>query len=362
MTAFAIFAMTTAGLVQIQRISRERAPLSMMVVGRGSERLAISDRYDDFVFPGGGPVEKYFGPFPKGGFRLEVSTAIDSGDSWQLAVFIAHAVVASGEHMLCREALEADCILCLTGTVDFDGQVGGVGHIGEKAHAAADRWGQWKDAGLTPFVAAPLGDDLEQLHGSEAMTGSEVRGVGHVAELCRELEIPLIPAAPANDAPPPADAASKPKRSPLLTAALVLVAFAAAAGTGIILGQRQTTPPPPPTTTPPAQPANPVEPAKPTAPAKDARKAAQTQAPAELETSSPPKPVPTKAVSVPPSPGHTRAPRLSVVERHAPIGHACGEVFFGDIKPMLRQVQVISKDRFRTSRVPTLCGLVLRIE
>ena len=61
----AIFALTTGGLVQIQRITHERAPLSMMVVGRGSERLSISDRYDDFVYPGGGPVERFFGPFPK---------------------------------------------------------------------------------------------------------------------------------------------------------------------------------------------------------------------------------------------------------------------------------------------------------
>lgn len=84
MTAFAIFALTTAGPVQIQRISRERAPLSMMVLGRGSERLAISDRYDDFVYPGGGPVEKFFGPFPEGGFRLEVSapSTVATAGNW----------------------------------------------------------------------------------------------------------------------------------------------------------------------------------------------------------------------------------------------------------------------------------------
>ena len=193
MTAFAIFALTTAGPVQIQRISRERAPLSMMVLGRGSERLAVSDRYDDFVYPGGGPVEKFLGPFPEGGFRLEVSAPIDSGDSWQLAAFMAHAVVAAGSHSLCRDVEEAEAILCLTGTVDFDGLIGGVGHIAEKMQAARDDLTRWRQGDVAPVFIVPSGDDHDRLLANDPGSGLAIQGAETVSELCAVLDIPLAP-------------------------------------------------------------------------------------------------------------------------------------------------------------------------
>ena len=51
----------------------------------------------------------------------------DRGDSWQLAAFAAHAVLVADDCSLCREVEGPDSIVCLSGLVDLDGQVGGVG-------------------------------------------------------------------------------------------------------------------------------------------------------------------------------------------------------------------------------------------
>ncbi len=51
----------------------------------------------------------------------------DRGDSWQLAAFVAHAVLVADDCSLCREVEGADLIVCLSSLVDLDGQAGDVG-------------------------------------------------------------------------------------------------------------------------------------------------------------------------------------------------------------------------------------------
>jgi hypothetical protein len=363
-TAFAIFALTTAGPVQIQRISRERAPLSMMVLGRGSERLAVSDRYDDFVYPGGGPVEKFLGPFPEGGFRLEVSAPIDSGDSWQLAAFMAHAVVAAGSHSLCRDVEEAEAILCLTGTVDFDGLIGGVGHIAEKMQAARDDLTRWRQGDVAPVFIVPSGDDHDRLLANDPGSGLAIQGAETVSELCAVLDIPLAPVSSPIEV-------EKPRPSPEKTArggkwAWPVVAVVVAAGAYAVFGQLD----PQPTLIMPES--SPVQ--------EPAPKSAALSPPAAADTTTTkPKPAKITQVATPKSMPKTvsktvsktapkdvniepRKPRLSILERHAPLGHACAEVYFGAVRPMLRPVPLAGQNLFKTSRGPTLCGFVVRIE
>ena len=406
MTAFAIFALTTAGPVQIQRISRERAPLSMMVLGRGSERLAISDRYDDFVYPGGGPVEKFFGPFPEGGFRLEVSAPIDSGDSWQLAAFVAHAVLASGQHNLCREVEAASQILCLTGTVDYDGQIGGVGHIAEKMQSAGNDLAQWGAGSAKPMVIVPTGEDEEQLLAREPTPGITVQGAGSVIELCAELDIPLTPATTSVAIV----TSETPKRGGMWRWSLAALALLVAAFFAFTPDSPPDSPLPPQTAnlpapepiekkaakTPAKLPAPPViamtppnpptlkpTPPKPTppapAPAKPVLKAAPqtptpTPAPAIIKTPVAKKPAEKKPVAAKPFLAKPQSkpkpvmtaevppPRLGIMERHAPDGQACTAVYFGKVQAELRPVPVAEDSRFETSRGPRLCGLLLRIE
>jgi hypothetical protein len=348
-TAFAIFALTTGGPVQIQRISRERAPLSMMVLGRGSARLPVSDRYDDFVYPGGGPVEKFFGPFPEGGFRLEVSAAIDSGDSWQLAAFMAHAVVAAGGHNLCRDGAEAETILCLTGTVDFDGLIGGVGHIPEKLRAAREDLTEWRAGPAALIMIAPSGDDHDRLLADQLASGLTILGAKNVGELCAELDIPLVGAAPVaadiHDEQPEAPKRGRAFEWSLL--ALVLLA-----GAFVFFTRRDVSPPAkPPTVTLDLKPA-PAPPAKPAA-TPSVAKPSPTVLP---DTKPAPEPAPESALS------EARLPRLSVWERHAPVGHACTEVYFDKIEAELRPVPLVAGNRFKTSQGSALCGILLRME
>src|SRR5215469_10541440 len=134
MRRIAIFIATTAGPVRVERITRERAPQSMVCLKRSSTVLPISVGYDAFVRPGSGVVERTFGPFEDGAFRLDLSGPIESGESWQLGVFVAHALVACGGTLVCEE--DAEAIVWLTGTVDCDLAVGSVGHVSEKIHAS----------------------------------------------------------------------------------------------------------------------------------------------------------------------------------------------------------------------------------
>lgn len=359
MTAFAIFALTTAGPVQIQRISRERAPLSMMVLGRGSARLPVSDRYDDFVYPGGGPVEKFFGPFPDGGFRLEVSAPIDSGDSWQLAAFMAHAVVAAGAHSLCRDVAEAETILCLTGTVDFDGLIGGVGHIPEKLRAAREDLTAWQSGAASLMIIAPSGDDHERLLANETPSGLTMLGAENVGDLCAELEIPLgaveVETPETTEAPieddTPGDQAEAPKRGRALEWSLM--ALVLIAGAFVFFSKRDgTAPAKPPSAT--------VQLKLTPAPAAKVPAVVPTPKP-EAKNPEAVKPEPAKLEQKQP-PLEPKMPRLSVFERHAPVGHACTEVYFDKIEPELRPVPLVTSIQFKTSQGPALCGILLRIE
>ena len=401
----AIFALTTGGLVQIQRITHERAPLSMMVVGRGSERLSISDRYDDFVYPGGGPVERFFGPFPKGGFRLEVSDPINSGDSWQLAAFMAHAVLADEACHLCRDVDEADTILCLTGLVDFDGLVGGVGHIPEKLHAARSKLNEWQAAGRSPIIVVPSGPDHERALAADITEGISVLAGINVADLGRDFGIPFGQGEIA------AVEAVQPQPKRRRPGELVLMALVLAVGAYVFLSQPEPAPPPvkvaretpppekppeikptvvkPPVAKPPPvksstvipaveKPAIPLAPAiklpepniqvsappKPNPPIPKARRTPPVQ---ELFTPKPtiPKPTRPKAVAAPPTTQPPPPPNpvsLAVLERHAPHGYQCEHVYFGKAQADVLAVPLLGPQQAKPSEGLSLCGLLLRME
>ena len=365
MTQIAIFVLTTGGLVQIQRITRERAPLSMMVLGRGSERLPVSERYDDFVYPGGGPVERFLGPFPEGGFRLEVSGPIDSGDSWQLAAFVAHAVLAAEDCTLCREVEEAGQIVCLTGLVDFDGQVGGVGHIPEKLQAAEAQLTEWA-AGDTPLlIVVPDGPDHERLLAIDPPAAMSFRAT-NISEVCKKIGVKLAPAAVAMVAPKPAKPRQR-RRWPLaLTALMVLIL---AAGAYALLSEMpadqaaEGKPPPPKVVK--ATPPQPKPLPETTVPAKTL--AAEQQLLKKPVVLKPTVPEPSVPKNIPvTSPKDlvlpAKLPAVAVLERHAPAGQGCDQIYFGKAQAVMRPVPVAEPGRFKASGGDDLCGVMLRIE
>ena len=129
-----VYVGTTEGSVAIERITRETAPNSAMCIGRSTREATASTGYEAFVKRPSGVIEREFGPYSPGAFRLDVSADIGDGDSWQLGVFVAHALAVEGR--LAEYHENADAVLWLTGEVANDLEVRPVGHVHDKIRAA----------------------------------------------------------------------------------------------------------------------------------------------------------------------------------------------------------------------------------
>lgn len=173
MKRFAVFIATTHGPIRVERITRERAPQSMVCLKRSSSILPISAAYDNFVRPGSGVVERAFGPFEDGAFRLDLSAAIETGESWQLGFFVAHAIAASSNAELSSED-NADAIIWLTGRVDYDLAVGAINHISEKTFASRAAIGKWLSAKRPVTLFVPSGADSETAAGAGIPSGARL--------------------------------------------------------------------------------------------------------------------------------------------------------------------------------------------
>lgn len=150
MKRIAILIATTGGPVLVDRITPEPAPQSMVCLKRQSDVLPISADYDDFVRAGSGVIMREFGPYVEGAFRLDVTEAIGTGLSWQLGFFAAHAIFKS-EIAELSDLESADLIIWLTGTVDYDLNVGAVDHVFEKVEASSYMLATWIGKG-TPII------------------------------------------------------------------------------------------------------------------------------------------------------------------------------------------------------------------
>ncbi len=157
MTKFAVLVATTGGAVQINRLTPERSPQSLVCLRGTATTLPMSGAYDDFVRRGSGVIEREFGPFEEQSFRTDVSGQIGSGESWQLAFFLAHAVAASSEHELCANLSNAEQVIWATGRVDYDLNVLPVDHVAEKLAADERVFQEIRAAGKTLTCLVPPG-------------------------------------------------------------------------------------------------------------------------------------------------------------------------------------------------------------
>jgi hypothetical protein len=346
---FAVFVATTDGPVQIQRISRERAPLSMVILGSGSERLPVSDRYDDFAHPGSGPVERFFGPFPEGGFRLEVSGAIDGGDSWQLGVFLAHAVQSGDGFILVRgdPAVEngVDHIIWLTGQVDYDGKVSGIGHVQEKLYASRDTLTTWLDSGVPVSLVVPAGDNHQRLLACELPESASVIAADDAIGLCHEFGIDPKDSMTPTKRPvetAPSQALRLSGRVLLALGIILVAAFVVTLAVIGKLGEVRTWP-------------------------ERLTTLIVNQADHPPQKAPPPKPLPQQRATPTPkltqqSPPTEQAVSVSVHERRAPAGAACPAVHFGGVLAVERPVKTDPTGQPIASHAAELCGLLLIID
>ena len=189
MRKIAIYVATTGGPVQVERITPEYAPQSLVCLRRSSNVLPISGDYDDFVKRGSGVIEREFGPFDYQSFRLDVSDNVGARLSWQLAFFAAHAVSVSGSLELAEAEDNPDQIFWLTGRVDYDLSVGEVDHLAEKLAASADRFSAWMTEGIPVAVVCAPGNNHEDVKNQPELENCRILALNSAEELRREFEV-----------------------------------------------------------------------------------------------------------------------------------------------------------------------------
>ena len=155
MKKFAVFIATTGGPIQIERLTPERAPQSMICISRSSNILPISGEYDDFVRRGSGIIEREFGPFEYESFRADISGSVGTGQSWQLPFFIAHAIDADLGSELVEDVDAADYVVWATGRVDYDLNILDVDHIAEKIKGSHSLFEKIASGQSNAVIAAP---------------------------------------------------------------------------------------------------------------------------------------------------------------------------------------------------------------
>tara|TARA_Y100000588_G_scaffold385947_1_gene480330 strand:- start:270 stop:1586 length:1317 start_codon:yes stop_codon:yes gene_type:complete len=184
-----IYIGTASGPVQVQRIWREAGIAeSMVCLKRTTETLPIGTAYNAFVKSPSGVIERIFGPFEEGGFRLELSDRINQGTSWQLAIFIAHALARDGQ--LAGPEDDYQRAVWLTGQVDHDLKTGAVDQIPEKIYAAAPPLKALINEGKAVLIFAPE-QNSRALASASLPSGIDVHAVTSAIDVLQTLEIPL---------------------------------------------------------------------------------------------------------------------------------------------------------------------------
>lgn len=179
-----VYVATTQGAVQIERITRETAPISQVCLRRTTAVLPISSDYDTFVRQPSGVIERTFGPFDPGGFRLDASADIGEGNSWQLPAFVAHALDREGS--LAGPGEAPDAALWLTGTVDVDLQVGEVEFVSEKLSAAREILEDIAATGVPVTLVVPE-TNLEEITQQDTPGMARVLAVRSAVEILRDV-------------------------------------------------------------------------------------------------------------------------------------------------------------------------------
>ena len=84
---------TVAGLAEVQSLLRTEPDVPNTIALPDFTKLPVSQEYDTFVRRPSGAIEQDFGHAT---WFMLVSSRIDSGKSWQLGTYLAHALEARG--------------------------------------------------------------------------------------------------------------------------------------------------------------------------------------------------------------------------------------------------------------------------
>ena len=153
---------TTEGPAQILSLVAEEPDVqSVICLNNSTTTLAVSSAYHQFVRKGSGLIHKTFG---HGAFRLDVSARIDQGNSWQLAVYLAHAAFAKGE-LGQGEPGPGDVLVWASAEVQHHGALGAIGQLAEKMAHSQQLLQRYQQQGvrLYLFCASSNQPELSQL-------------------------------------------------------------------------------------------------------------------------------------------------------------------------------------------------------
>lgn len=169
---------TTEGLAFIQRITEEEPGVQSVICFDGTAQvLPVSAGYHAFVRRGSGVVARDFG---HDAFRIDVGARIDQGSSWQLPVYLAHALQARGD-LGNGKPLRGDRVLWATGEIDVDLAVRPVSGVAQKlAHAIAPVRAL-REQGVEVQLLLPTANVGESAGHAEALGG--VSGVTRLADV-----------------------------------------------------------------------------------------------------------------------------------------------------------------------------------
>jgi hypothetical protein len=150
----------------------------------------IDAAYHAFVARPTGVIARLFG---HSCYRLDFSSQIDSGASWQLGVFAAHALHAAGR--LAQEGETAAAVVWATGSMrPVDLTIGAVTHLAEKLARSLDRLKREVERGQRVLVALPDSNVSEvpaEINNVLAAHGIQLLALTAIEPLCAALELKL---------------------------------------------------------------------------------------------------------------------------------------------------------------------------
>ena len=149
-----IFIATTQGLVAIQNITPiDDEDISSVVSVNGTSTTAnISGSYHNFVKKGVGIIQQMFGACS---YRVDISARIDQGNSWQVAMYLAHLAQSKG--LLGNgEVNSGDTVICATGEVNTSNhQILAVAEVPLKFKLAQPQLEEWTALGAKAQFLVP---------------------------------------------------------------------------------------------------------------------------------------------------------------------------------------------------------------
>jgi hypothetical protein len=155
-----IFIATTQGLVAVQNITPiDDEDISSVVSVNGTSTTAnISGSYHNFVKKGVGIIHQMFGACS---YRVDISARIDQGNSWQVAMYLAHLAQSKG--LLGNgEVTQGDTVICATGEVNTSNlQVLAVSEVALKFKLAQTQLDQWTQLGAKVHFLVPQANQSE---------------------------------------------------------------------------------------------------------------------------------------------------------------------------------------------------------